>query len=101
MISVPFLSRRSQVTPCTIEIEHTASSLHAHVSLDGEPELRPGDRVRVHGAPIRVRFGDKLVLRREATVERAGALERWWTGLAARLELSELYEVSFTPGRAP
>ena len=93
------MSRRATVTPCTIEIEHTAESLHAHVALDGEPELRPGDRVRVHGEPIRVRFGDRLTLRREATVERAGWLERQWTRLAARLELSELYEVSFTPGR--
>ena len=101
MIAAPFLSRRSMVLPCTIEIEHTESSLHAHVALDGEPELRPGDRVRVHGDPIRVRFGDKLVLRREATVERAGWLERQWTKLTARLELSELYEVSFSPGRAP
>lgn len=98
---IPFLSRRSLVTPCTIEIEHTERSLHAHVALDGEPELRPGDRVRVHGEPIRVRFGDKLVLHREATVERAGWLERQWTKLTARFELSELYEVSFTPGRAP
>ncbi len=95
------LARRAVVTPCTIEIEHTERSLHAHVALDGEPELRPGDRVRVHGEPIRVRFGDKLVLRREATVERAGWLERQWTKLCARFELGELYEVSFTPGRAP
>ena len=101
MIPLPFLARRSTVTPCTIEIEHTERSLHAHVALDGEPELRPGDRVRVHGEPIKVRFGDKLTLRREATVERAGPLERWWTKLTARFELSELYEVSFTPGRAP
>jgi hypothetical protein len=101
MIAVPFLSRRSVVTPCTIDIEHTELSLHAHVALDGEPELQPGDRVRVHGDPIRVRFGDKFTLRRQATVERAGWLERQWTRLAARFELSELYEVSFTPGRAP
>ena len=94
-------ARRAVITPCTIEIEHTERSLHAHVALDGEPELRPGDRVRVHGEPIRVRFGDKLTLRRDATVERAGWIERQWTKLAARFELAELYEVSFTPGRAP
>ena len=101
MTAIPFLSRRSMITPCTIEIEHTEKSLHAHVALDGEPELRPGDRVRVHGDPIKVRFGDKLTLHRQATVERAGWLERQWTKLTARFELSELYEVSFTPGRAP
>jgi hypothetical protein len=99
MIPVPFLIRRRQDTPCTIEIEHTERSLHAHVELDGDMALQPGDRVRVHGAPIRVRFGDKMTLRRNATVERAGWLERQWTRFAARFELSELYEVSFTPGR--
>ena len=99
MIAIPFLVRRTHDTPCTIEIEHTERSLHAHVALDGEPALQPGDRVRVHGEPIRVRFGDKLTLHRNATVERAGWLERQWTRFAARFELSELYEVSFTPGR--
>jgi hypothetical protein len=99
MIAVPFLRRRSHVTPCTIEIEHSERSLHAHVELDGDIALQPGDRVRVHGDPIRVRFGQTLTLRRDATVERAGWLERNWTRLAARFELAELYEVSFTPGR--
>jgi hypothetical protein len=99
MIAVPFLFRRRQDIPCTIEIEHTERSLHAHVELEGELALQPGDRVRVHGEPIRVRFGDKMTLHRNATVERAGWLERQWTRFAARFELSELYEVSFTPGR--
>ena len=99
MSRVPFLGRRSHQTPCTIEIEHTELSLHAHVELDGDIPLRPGDRVRVHGDPIRVVFGQKLVLRRDATIERAGWLERQWTRLAARFELAELYDVSFTPGR--
>jgi hypothetical protein len=99
MIAIPFFVRRTQETPCTIEIEHTERSLHAHVELDDPIALQPGDRVRVHGAPIKVRFGDKLTLHRNATVERAGWLERQWTRFAARFELSELYEVSFTAGR--
>jgi uncharacterized Zn finger protein len=99
MITIPFLLRRTQVTPCTIQIEHTERSLHAHVELDDQTPLQPGDRVRVHGSPVRISFGDKMTLRRDATVERAGWLERQWTRLVARLELSELYEVSFTPGR--
>jgi hypothetical protein len=99
MIAVPFVIRRRLDTPCTIDIEHTERSLHAHVALDGDLALQPGDRVRVHGEPIRVRFGEKLTLHRNATVERAGWLERQWTRFAARFELSELYEVSFTPGR--
>ncbi len=101
MTVIPLFSRRRQDTPCTIEIEHSERSLHAHVELDGGLALGPGDRVRVHGAPIRVRFGETLILRREATVERAGWLERQWTKFTARFALSELYEVSFTPGRAP
>ncbi len=99
MIAIPFLIRRREHTPCTIEIEHSERSLHAHVELAGSRALQPGDRVRVHGAPIRVRFGDKLTLQRHATVERAGWLERQWTRLAGRLELGALYDVSFTPGR--
>ena len=30
-------------TQCTIEIEHTFDNLHAHVELDGDIELGPGD----------------------------------------------------------
>ncbi len=96
-----FLAQRTQQTGCTIDIEHTERSLHAHVELDGAIPLRPGDRVRVHGAPIRVKFGERLVLRRQATVERAGWLGRHWTKLLARFELAELYEVGFSAGRLP
>jgi hypothetical protein len=92
-------ARRSRDTQCTIEIEHSEESLHAHVELDDEADLRPGDRVRVHGAPIRVKFGQRLTLRRPATVERAYWLERQWTRLTARFELSELYEISFSSRR--
>ena len=61
--------------------------------------IRPGDRVRVLGEPVIVRFGDRFTLHRQARVERAGFLERQLTRLLATLSLSELYEVSFTPGR--
>jgi hypothetical protein len=98
---LPFLIRQRLPVPCTIEVEHTEASLHAHVELDGQVELRPGDRVRVHGAPIHVAFGNKLVLRREATIERAGWLERQWTRIVGRLAITEFFEVSFTPGRLP
>jgi hypothetical protein len=53
----------------------------------------------VHGAPIHVTFGQRLTLRRSATVQRAGWVERQWTRLSARFALSDLYEVSFTPRR--
>jgi hypothetical protein len=92
-------SRRFDVG-CTIEIEQTGESLHAHVSLDGDIDIRPGDEVTVHGAPVRIAFGDCVNLRRTATVVRAGVLKRLMTHAAGYLELTELYEVSFSDGRA-
>lgn len=83
-------------TACTVEVEHTAEFLHAHVALEGDIEVGPGDRVRVHGAPIQVQFGEKLVEHRSATVERAGWVRRETTKLLARLEFMELFEISFT-----
>lgn len=91
--------RRRLDTACTVAVEHTNERFEAHVELDDGIEIRPGDRVRVHGAPISVAFGQTLVVRRPATVERAGPIERAATRLASRFELAELYEVSFTPRR--
>ena len=85
---------------CTIEVEQTGESLHAHVSLDNDLEIRPGDQVTIHGTPIKVAFGDRVNLRRTATIVRAGAFKRMATYLAGYLELMEIYEVSFSDGRA-
>lgn len=90
---------KSFETPCTLDIEHTAESLHAHVELDGGVRIQPGDKVLVQGERIYVPFGERAVLRRTATVIRAGWLDRLWVRLRARLELTELYDVSFTSGR--
>ena len=96
-----FQSLRSQTfsIPCTVEIEHTADSLHAHVELQGDFDIRPGDEVLVHDAPTNVAFGDKLLVQRNATIVRAGLLERIWTKFAGHFELNELYEVSFSERR--
>jgi hypothetical protein len=83
-------------TGCTITVAHTAEELHAHVELDGDVPIGPGDRVRVHGAPVRLPFGEEIVLRRTATVERAGLIDRVWTRLRAQLDITELYEITFT-----
>lgn len=91
--------RRTFDVPCTIEIENTFDSLHAHVDLDGDVAIEAGDQVLVHGDVIRVAYGEKLKLRRNATVTRASGLERLITKIAARFELTELYEVSFSSGR--
>jgi hypothetical protein len=83
-------------TPCRIQIEHSDEFLCAHVELAGDVAIGPGDRVRVHGAPIRVRFGERRVVERLATVERAGLAERLWTKFAGHFAMTELYEVSFS-----
>lgn len=93
-----FVSERFD-TPCRIEIEQSADHFHAHVELAGDIAIRPGDRVQVHGAPVQIAFGQRVVFDRQATVERAGILRRLWTRFTANFELRELYEVSFTPGR--
>jgi hypothetical protein len=96
---MPWPRRRTIDLPCTIEIEQTADFFYAHLTLDEDIEIQPGDRVLVHGEPIRMAFGESLRERRIATVERANSLGRAWTRFAARFQLGELYEVSFTPGR--
>lgn len=93
------LGRQTFEVPCTIEIEHSFESLHAHVSLDSDIEIEPGDAVRVHGEPIVVPYGEKRVLRRNATVIRASALERVWTRATGSLEFMELCEFSFSSGK--
>ena len=84
---------------CTIEIEHTANSLHAHVTLDDGVMISPGDEVTVLGEPINPTFGDTLSLRRRALVRRASRLGDWWARLTGRLELTELLETSFSEWR--
>ncbi len=92
--------RRSFEVPCTVEIEQTSETLHAHVVLNSNIEIQPGDEVTVHDAPTSVKFGERLVVQRMATVVRAGPLERLRARLEGYLELTELYEVSFSDGRA-
>jgi hypothetical protein len=86
--------------PCTVEIEQTSETLHAHVILDGDLEIAPGDAVQVHDAPTGVAFGERLVVRRTATVVRGNAFDRLRARIEGYLELTELYEVSFSDGRA-
>jgi hypothetical protein len=90
---------RTVTVPCTVEIEQTPESLHAHVTLDAGFDIEPGDEVQVHDAPTAVPYGERIVVRRTATVTRAGALERAWTKLIAHFELTELFEVSFSERR--
>jgi len=90
---------RSIRVPCIIEIEHTAESLHAHVELQGV-EPGPGDQVVVHGAPTGIPFGERRIFHCHATVTRASLLGRLRAQMEGYLELTELYEVGFSEGRA-
>lgn len=85
--------------PCIVDLEQTSEFLHAHVELEGI-EVEHGDTVLVHDAPTSVPFGERRIERRMATVTRASALDRALTRVSAYLELTELYEVGFSAGRA-
>ncbi len=91
-------SARRITVPCTITIAHDADNLEAHVELDG---VAPGvgDRVLVHGEAVKLRFGERVTLRREATLTRATRLQKMMTYVKARFELADLYEVSFSGRR--
>lgn len=90
------LGRTSFDTPCRVEVEISDEFCRANVVLANDYEVGPGDRVRVHGAPISVGFGERRVVDRIATVERASTVERLWTKFAGHFEMTELYEVSFS-----
>jgi hypothetical protein len=96
MIGTRRTGRKSFDVPCTVEVSNTFDSLHAHVVLDADIVIEPGDEVRVHGEPIRVPYGQTARLQRNATVYRAGWLERGWTRLTGDLEFMELLEFSFS-----
>jgi len=81
---------------CSIDIEQTAESFHAHAIPEGV-EIGPGDVVTVFGAPVDVAFGQKYVGERRATLRRANALVRLWTRVSSIFEIGELYEVGFSP----
>ena len=81
---------------CSVDIEQSFDSLHAH-AIPEDVELRPGDRVIVHGAPTTLRYGECRSMTCRATVIRAGAVARAWTEFSALFELAELYHCGFEP----
>jgi hypothetical protein len=90
-----FRKRRFDV-PCTVEVSHTFDSLHAHVVLDGDVNIQPGDEVVVHGRPVEAPYGAVITERRTATVTKATVLERLWTRATGDFEFMELCEFSFS-----
>ena len=96
MKALPFFARRRIEVPCTVEISHTFESLHAHVDLDSDVTIEPGDEVLVHGRPIEVPYGEVHTERRMATVTKATLVERLWTRATGDFEFMELCEFSFS-----
>ena len=96
MTDARLFTRRRFDVPCTVEVSHTFDSLHAHVELDGDVKIEPGDEVLVHGRPIAAPYGSVITERRTATVTRASLVERLWTRATGDLEFMELCEFSFS-----
>jgi uncharacterized Zn finger protein len=92
----PFAAKVSEHVMCTVNVVNTFESLSAHVVLDGDVKIQPGDEVLVHGQEIRVPYGETHSERRQATIHRAGWLEQKWTKLTGNLEYMELLEFSFS-----
>ena len=93
------IRRQTFEAPCTVELERSAETLEAHVVIDGDYVIRPGDEVLVRDPPTDAPSGERIVVRRMATITRAGLPERIWTRIAGNFELGELYDVSFTDRR--
>ncbi len=96
MLSSLLPARRRFDVPCTVKVVNTFESLEAHVELDGDVKIQPGDEVVVHGEPIRVPYGESREFSRIATVTQATWLERKWTRMTGDLEFMELCEFSFS-----
>lgn len=92
------MSRTIEVR-CTVDIENTFDSLHAHAFPEGI-EIRPGDSVVLHDPEIDIALGERLTYPCRATVTRAGWLERQFTPILALRELGDLFNVGFEPMEA-
>ena len=93
------ITRQTFEAPCSVEIGHTAESLFAHVEINSDFDMRPGDRVLVQNAPTETPFGYRVTVERRVTIIRAGLIERLWTRILGNFELTELYDVSFSNRR--
>jgi uncharacterized Zn finger protein len=92
----PFFTQTREDVMCTVRVVNTFESLAAHVELDGDVTVEPGDEVLVHGKEIRVPYGETHTERRKATILRATWMEQLWTRLTGDLEFMELLEFSFS-----
>jgi hypothetical protein len=81
---------------CSIDIEKSQESFHAHAIPEGV-EINPGDIVTIYDAPSDIAFGEHYIGERRGTLIRANALVRLWTQFSSIFEIGELYEVGFSP----
>ena len=95
-----FATKVSEHVMCTVNVVNTFEFLSAHVVLDGDVKILPGDEVLVHGQEIRVPYGETHSERRQATIHRASWLEQQWTKLTGNFEYMELLEFSFSEEKA-
>lgn len=99
MIPTTITAGRVIELPCTVDLEQTTESLHAYVEIEGVA-IGAGDTVIVHDAPTHVAFGARLRCKRRVTIVRASLVGNLMARLRGYLELTELYEVSFSDGSA-
>lgn len=88
--------RRIEEITCSVDIEHSFDSLHAH-AVPEDVTILPGDQVTVHGIPTAIAFGETRRMECRATILRAGWFDRAYTQVSAIFELTELYHVGFEP----
>lgn len=93
------MSQNALTVACVLDVAQTASSFFAHVQLEGDVILNPGDEVVVNGPPLAIAFGESFTEHRTATIRRAGAMKRIWTRATSMFGLFHLFDVSFTSRR--
>lgn len=86
--------RRAISLRCSLDIENTAESLHAH-AIPEDVELRAGDVVVLHDIDPEIGFGERRTGEARASLIRANPLTRFWTEWRALFEIADLYEVGF------
>lgn len=84
-----------------IAVERTNEHFCAHTLYSKPVDFQPGDRVWVDGPVVTAGIGDRFITKRRARVRRAGALVRFWVRLISVLEITGLYEVSFSGRQKP
>lgn len=93
-------SRKTEVA-ARIAVERTNEHFCAHTLYSEAIDFQPGDRVHVVGPSIVADTGDRFIAKRRAKIKRAGAIKRAWVRFISILEITGLYEVSFTGSRKP